>query len=99
MAQKRESLRAQADGLRKALVLEPRGHADMVAALFTEPVSPGSHAGILFMDGGGFPAMSGHGILAAGTIGVARELFFSRDWSGPDVRLVFDTPGGVVHTV
>ena len=99
MAQKRESIRAQADGVRRALVLEPRGHADMVAALLTEPVSPGSHAGILFMDGGGFPAMSGHGILAAAAICVARELFFSRDSSGPDVRLVFDTPAGVVHTV
>jgi proline racemase len=99
MAQKRESLRAQADGVRRALVLEPRGHADMVAGLLTEPVSPGSHAGILFMDGGGFPAMSGHGIIAAGTICVARELFFSRDSSGPDMRLVFDTPAGVVHTV
>ena len=97
MAQKRESLRAQADGVRRALVLEPRGHADIVAALLTEPVSPGSHAGILFMDGGGFPAMCGHGIIAAGTICVARELFYSRDLSGPDVRLVFDTPAGVVH--
>lgn len=98
MTRKREWLRAQADGLRRALVLEPRGHADMVAALLTEPVSPGSHAGILFMDGGGFPAMSGHGVMAAATICVARDLFFSRDSPGPDVRLVFDTPAGIVHT-
>jgi proline racemase len=50
------------------------------------------------MDAGGYPQMSGHGIIAAATICVARELFFSRESSGPDVRLVFDTPSGVVHT-
>ena len=30
-------------------MLEPRGHADMCGAILTEPVSPGSHAGVLFM--------------------------------------------------
>src|SRR4026207_2014577 len=33
-----------ADPRGRALMLEPRGHADMYGALFTEPVSPGSHA-------------------------------------------------------
>src|SRR6188474_3985454 len=51
MRDKRAWLRKRADRLRRALVLEPRGHADIVAALLTEAVSPEAHAGILFMDG------------------------------------------------
>lgn len=99
MRDKRAWLRRRADGVRRALVLEPRGHADMVAAVLTEAVSPEAHAGILFMDSRGYPAISGHGLIAAATIAVARELFVSRDAVGTDVRLVFDTPAGVVHTV
>jgi proline racemase len=99
MRDKRAWLRKRADGVRRALVLEPRGHADMVAAVLTEPVSPEAHAGILFMDGHGYPAMSGHGIIAAATIAVARNLIITGNSDGHAVRLAFDTPAGVVHTV
>ena len=54
MADKRDWLTRRADHLRRALMLEPRGHADMCGAVLTEPVSPGSHAGILFMHGEGY---------------------------------------------
>ena len=54
MAQKRDSMRRQGDQLRRAVVLEPRGHTDMCAALLTEPVSPGAHAGLFFMHADGF---------------------------------------------
>lgn len=99
MTQKRDWLRRNADAIRRAIVLEPRGHEDMVAALLTETSAPGVHAGIVFMDGAGYPAISGHGIVAAATIAVARNLFFSRDNDGPDVRLAFETPVGVVHAI
>src|SRR5688572_1758535 len=68
MAQKRDALRRRGDQLRRAVVLEPRGHADMCAALLTEPVSPGADAGVLFMDGDGFPPISGHSLIAVATI-------------------------------
>ena len=41
MLDKREWVRKHADHLRKVLMLEPRGHADMYGAILTEPVSPG----------------------------------------------------------
>jgi proline racemase len=97
LLQKRESLRKQADFVRKAIVREPRGHSDMVAALLTEPVSPEAHAGLIFMDGDGYPAMSGHGVIAVTTLAVERELFFARPDDAADVRMVFDTPAGTVH--
>jgi proline racemase len=94
---KREWLRRHADHVRRAVVLEPRGHVDMVAALLTDTASPDAHAGLVFMDARGYPAMSGHGVIAAATLAVERSLFFSRDDSGSEARLVFDTPAGTVH--
>lgn len=97
MLQKRDWLRRHADPLRRALVLEPRGHADMIAALLTEPAAPEAHAGLVFMDASGYPAMSGHGVMAAATLAIERGLFFSREDTESDARLVFDTPAGTVH--
>src|SRR5436309_5101467 len=72
MLEKRDWLKRHADHLRRALMLEPRGHADMCGAVLTEPVSPGSHAGIVFMHGAGYSAMSGHSIIAVTTIALER---------------------------
>ena len=99
MSDKRAWLRRRADPQRRAIVLEPRGHADMVAAVLTEAVSPEAHAGILFMDGRGYPAISGHGIVGAATIAVARGLIVVGDSDGHEMRVAFDTPAGVVHTI
>ena len=72
MLEKREWVRRNADHLRRALMLEPRGHADIYGAIFTEPVSPGSHAGVLFMHNEGYSTMCGHGIVAVTTIALER---------------------------
>ena len=94
MLEKREWLAHHADHWRRALMLEPRGHADMCGALLTEPVSPGSHAGVLFMHNDGYPAMSGHGILAVTTIALERGLIVpGRDGAS----VTFDTPAGVIR--
>jgi len=97
LLQKREWLQTHADSVRQAVVREPRGHADMVAAVLTEPASPEAHAGLLFMDAEGYPAMSGHGVIAATTLAIERELFFSRQDDTAEIRIVFDTAAGTVH--
>lgn len=74
MLQKREWVLRHADHLRRALMLEPRGHADMYGAILTEPVLPGSHAGVLFMHNEGYSTMCGHGIIAVTTIALERGL-------------------------
>src|ERR1700704_1637519 len=104
MAQKCDWMKRHADQLRRALVLEPRGHRDMCAALLTEPLSPGADTGVIFLQNDGFSAVSGHGIIAIATIALERGLFpstslgagVSRDTT-PDTRLVFDTAAGTVH--
>ena len=92
MAHKRAALKRVGDHLRRLVVLEPRGHADMCAALLTEPVTAGAHAGLLFMDGEGFPALSGHAVIAVATIALERGLIVA----GSDT-LTFDTVAGPVH--
>ena len=74
MTEKVEWLRRHADGLRRLLLREPRGHAGVRGAILTEAVMPGSHAGVIFMNGDGYTAMSGHGIIAVTTIALERGL-------------------------
>lgn len=97
-AQQREWWLKHADAYRRAVVLEPRGHADMTAAVFTDPSSLQANSGIVFMDAAGYPSMSGHGVIAAVTIALERRLTLARPAvSDEDERLVFDTPAGTVH--
>jgi proline racemase len=93
MLDKREWMRRRADHLRRALMLEPRGHGDMYGALLTEPVTPGAHAGVLFMHNEGYSTMCGHGVIAVTTIAIERGLLFDRE----SLEVVFDTPAGTVY--
>ncbi len=93
MLEKREWMRRRADHLRRALMLEPRGHADMYGALLTEPVSAGAHAGVLFMHNEGYSTMCGHGVIAVTTIAIERGLLFDRQ----GLEVVLDTPAGTVY--
>jgi proline racemase len=56
----------QADGLRKLLCLEPRGHADMYGGFLTPPDDPGADLGVLFWHKDGFSTACGHGTIALG---------------------------------
>src|SRR6266850_2281468 len=94
MLEKRDWVKRHADHLRRALMLEPRGHADMYGAILTEPVSPGSHAGVLFMHNEGYSTMCGHGIVAVTTIALERGLIMP----GPDgATIVYDSPAGTIR--
>ena len=60
-----------ADGLRKLLCLEPRGHADMYGGFITPPDGPGADFGVLFWHKDGFSTACGHGTIALGVRGGA----------------------------
>ncbi len=55
------------DGLRRALMLEPRGHAVMFGAVVVPPAVPDADLGLVFMDGGGVVDMCVHGTIGAVT--------------------------------
>jgi len=94
MLAKREWVRTHADHLRRALMLEPRGHADMYGAILTEPVAPGSHAGVLFMHNEGYSTMCGHGVIAVTTMALERGLLMP---GGDGATIVYDSPAGTIR--
>src|SRR5262245_17663156 len=94
MLEKREWVKRNADHVRRALMLEPRWPADMYGAGLTEPVSPGSHAGVLFMHNEGYSTMCGHGIVAVTTIALEHGLLVP---GGDGTSVVYDSPAGVIR--
>jgi proline racemase len=91
MLEKRAWAEKRLDHFRRALMLEPRGHADMYGALLTEPVTADGHAGVLFMHNEGWSTMCGHGTIAVTTMALERGLITV---SSDEIR--FDTPAGRV---
>ncbi|MBT8336737.1 MAG: proline racemase family protein [Gemmatimonadetes bacterium] len=81
---------------RRALMWEPRGHADMYGALLLPPERPDSAAAVLFLHNEGWSTMCGHGILALGRVLVETGLV---EASAPESRFNLDTPAGPVRVV
>src|SRR5690606_7908154 len=82
------------DHVRRALMLEPRGHADMYGCFVIEPVSPRADLGVIFMHNEGYSDMCGHGVIALATVAVAQGLV---PRSEPETRVGLDTPAGFVE--
>lgn len=97
--EQREYVRKRHDHLRRALMLEPRGHADMYGALLTTPEHDGSHAGVLFMHNEGYSTMCGHGVIAVVTIAVERNLIVVPREADGSVKITLDSPAGPIHAV
>jgi proline racemase len=107
MLDKREWVRVHSDHLRRALMLEPRGHADMYGAILTEPVAPGSHAGVLFMHNECYSTMCGHGVIAVTTMAIERGLIMPGPveptpgeqlvTGGEKAIIVYDSPAGTIR--
>ena len=93
MLAKRRHARDQLDRLRRALIHEPRGHADMYACVLTDPVSDDGDVGALFLHNEGYSTMCGHAIIALTTIGLEHGLVTLRRDRG---TLEIDTPAGRV---
>lgn len=68
MPEKKAYLEQNMDYIRAGIMLEPRGHQDMFGSVITAPVSEEAHIGIIFMDGGGYLNMCGHGTIGAVTV-------------------------------
>jgi proline racemase len=93
MLERREWLRDHHDHLRTALMLEPRGHADMYGALLTAPERPDSDAGVLFMHNDGYSSMCGHGVIAIATLVLDRGILAPQRPG----ELTLDAPAGQIH--
>jgi 4-hydroxyproline epimerase len=90
LAERRERFRRAHDDVRRALILEPRGHAAQVGALLCPPDDPAATSGVIFFNNTGYLGMCGHGAM-----GVAVTLAYLGREVGEAVRL--DTPVGGVN--
>jgi proline racemase len=91
---KRRWVREELDHVRRALILEPRGHADMYGAYLTEPVTAAADLGVIFMHNEGYSDMCGHGIVALATVAVAQGLVTR---TIPETRVGIDAPAGFIE--
>lgn len=90
---RRAYLKENMDHLRKALMWEPRGHADMYGCILTPPITPEADLGVLFMHNEGFSTMCGHGIIALTTVALETGII---PRSEPETSVKIDTPAGLV---
>lgn len=94
VSERRVDAAARRDALRRALMWEPRGHADMYGCLVGPPVTAAADLGVLFMHNEGFSTMCGHGII--GVVTVVVELGLLGPPASEEVRVGIDTPAGFV---
>jgi len=92
--EKRAFLEENYDWLRKALMREPRGHADMFGVFLTPPSSREFDAGLIYIDGKEYSHMCGHGTIAVAMAMVANGLVRR----SPDglTKIRFETTAGLV---
>ena len=95
MAQKREFLMAEADWVRRAACLEPRGHRDLMAAVMTEPVTPGADFGLVYMDSRRYPFLCGTATIGAVSTMIRLGLI---PFEPPQTKVLVDTPSGLMTT-
>jgi 4-hydroxyproline epimerase len=63
MTERLERFRREFDGIRSAVVNEPRGNDAIVGALLCEPSDPTCDAGVIFFNNVGYLNMCGHGTI------------------------------------
>ncbi|RMF56661.1 MAG: proline racemase [Calditrichaeota bacterium] len=91
--ERRQFMQKHLDHLRKALMWEPRGHADMYGCVITPPVTEEADFGVLFLHNEGYSTMCGHGII--GVVKVALETGILPIEDAPE-QIAIDTPAGLV---
>ncbi len=91
---RRRDARERHDSVRRGLMWEPRGHADMYGCLIVPPVTSNADFGVLFTHNEGYSTMCGHGIIAVVTVAV--ELGLVPPSEG-ETRVGIDTPAGFIE--
>jgi proline racemase len=82
------------DDVRKLLVHEPRGHADMYGCFVTEP-EDGADLGVVFFHNEGYSTACGHGTIALVTWALEAGRV---ELVEPETRVVVDVPSGRLET-
>ena len=89
----RRYVRDHHDHLRKMLMWEPRGHADMYGCLVMPSATADADFGVLFLHNEGYSTMCGHGIIAIVTVVLETGVM---PITGSETEIRIDTPAGLV---
>ena len=84
------------DEVRRLLVNEPRGHADMYGCFVTEPEDAGADLGVVFFHNAGYSTACGHGTIALVTWALDEGIVKRLE---PETRVVVDVPSGRLETI
>jgi proline racemase len=93
MFDRRRYFMAHLDGIRKALMYEPRGHSAMSGAILQPPSRPDADWGVVFIEVSGCLPMCGHGTMGVATVLVETGMV---EVTEPVTRVRLDTPAGLV---
>ena len=92
--ERRRYMAEHLDDIRRLLLFEPRGHADMYGAVLTPPVTPGADFGVLFLTNAGYSTMCGHGVIALTTVLLETGMLPCCE---PRTDVVYDAPAGLIR--
>jgi proline racemase/trans-L-3-hydroxyproline dehydratase len=92
----RRDAAARLDHVRRLLVNEPRGHADMYGCFVTKPENDGADLGVVFFHNAGYSTACGHGTIALVTWAIESGLISAHE---PETRVVVDVPSGRLETL
>jgi len=94
MQDKLDNFKADYDHIRCLVTKEPRGSRNVLAALVTPGVSPGTAFGLIYMDARRYPYLCGHATIGAVvTLAKTGGLTLSQGQN----RILIDTPSGVME--
>jgi proline racemase len=88
---KRRDALERLDDVRRLLVHEPRGHADMYGGFVCEPDDDGADLGVVFFHNAGYSTACGHGTIALVTWALDEGILPREDG---ETRVVVDVPSG-----
>jgi trans-L-3-hydroxyproline dehydratase len=95
LLEKRTHAQKNHDDLRKALMWEPRGHADMYGAIIIEPDTPGADFGVIFIHNEGYSTGCGHAVIALTKVIVETGLI---PMTEPETEVKMDVPSGFIQS-
>ena len=95
LLEKRTDAHRHHDELRKALIWEPRGHADMYGAIIVDPDTTSADFGVIFIHNEGYSTGCGHAVIALTKVFVETGLVPMNE---PETEVKMDVPSGLIKS-
>lgn len=92
----REDVQQNHDTIRKSIMWEPRGHADMYGAIIVKPDTPDAHFGVIFIHNEGYSTGCGHAVIALTKVFVESGLI---PMTEPETEVKMDVPSGFIRSL